>query len=79
MANNKPTNYMCWVFFLDKQRYPIHFPYVKSIYFLHKYLNGQNKSGLIYPYHYINIYHRKSGVFLKRQYYDVHIDDKPAF
>jgi hypothetical protein len=74
MANNTPTNYHCWVFHQDKTRHPLEYRFVKSIYYLHKTLE---KSG--YDYHYINIYVRKTGVYLGRQYFDKSVIDKPLF
>jgi len=72
MANNTPTPYMCWVFHQEKTRHPIRYDFVKSVFWLHKTLEK-----IEFKYHYINIYNRKTGVFISRQYFDVRIIDKP--
>ncbi|MDD5151426.1 MAG: hypothetical protein PHC28_13290 [Flavobacterium sp.] len=74
MANNTPTPYSCWVFHKDKKQHPISYQFVKSIYWLHKLLEKEQ-----YDYHYINIYNRKTGIYLGRQYYDRFIIDKPPY
>jgi hypothetical protein len=74
MANTTPSNYKCVVFLKDKNHHPLIYPFVKSIFYLHKTMLKQN-----IDYHYINVYHRKSGVYLGRQYYDKFIIDKPPF
>lgn len=75
MANNTPTPYRCVVFHKDKERFhPIELGFVKSIYYTHKYLE---KIG--YDYHYINIYNRKTGQYLCRQYFDKFVVDKPPY
>lgn len=63
----------------DKAHYPLIFGFVKSIYYLHNYLGGKNANGQIYDYHYINIYNRKTGVYLGRQYFDKFVVDKPPY
>lgn len=63
----------------DKGRHPLIFNFVKSIYYLHNYLNGKNGNGQIYDYHYINIYNRKTGAYLGRQYFDKFVVDKPPY
>lgn len=74
MANNTPTPYMCWVFHKDKTRHPIQYPFMKSIYYLHKLLEREG-----YDYHYINIYNRKTQKYISRQYFDKFIIDKPLY
>jgi hypothetical protein len=74
MANNTPTPYSCMIFFKDKNQHPLRYEFVKSIYWLHK---TMLKNG--FDYHYINIYNRKTKVYLGRQYYDKFIIDKPPF
>lgn len=74
MANNTPTPYSCWVFHQDKTKHPLKYDFVKSIYWLHKTLE---KMG--FDYHYINIYNRKTGVYLCRQYFDQRVNDKPPY
>lgn len=51
------------------------FQYVKSIYYTHNYL--LRKMG--YDYHYMNVYHRKTRRYLRRQYSNEYIIDKPPF
>jgi hypothetical protein len=65
---------MCWVFHQDKKRHPLQYHFIKSIYYLHKLLEKED-----YKYHYINIYNRKTGVYLCRQYYDQRVIDKPPY
>lgn len=64
MANNTPTPYACYVFHKDKTVTPLKYPFVKSIYRLHLYL----LKNVNYDYDYINVYYRKSGVYISRQY-----------
>lgn len=72
MANNAPTPYRCTAFHKDKTQHPYEYPYVKSIYCIHKDLE---KKG--FDYHYINIYNRKTNAYLGRQYFDKFVIDKP--
>ena len=74
MANTTKTNYSCVIFHKDKNIAPLKFEFVKSIYYLHNYLKRIN-----YDYHYINVYHRKTRTYLKRQYCNEFIVDKPPF
>lgn len=74
MANTSPTPYKCVVFHKDKTQHPLVFEFMKSIYYLHKYLEKHK-----YDYHYINIYNRKTGQYLGRQYFDKFVIDKPAY
>ncbi|GEM_PF-2217674 len=74
MANTTPTPYSCTVFHKDKNVLPIKIEYCKSIFYLHNWLK---KVG--FDYHYINVYHRKTGRYLSRQYYDEFIKDKPLY
>lgn len=74
MANNTVTPYRCMVFHQDKTKHPLEYQFVKSIYYLHKILQKEG-----YNYHYINIYNRKTGLYLGRQYFDKFIIDKPLY
>ena len=74
MANTSPTPYYCVVFHKDKTKHPFIYEFVKSIYWLHKTLE---KNGV--DYWYINIYNRKTRVYLCRQYFDKFIIDKPPY
>lgn len=74
MANNTPTPYSCWVFHKDKLRHPLEYKFMKSIYYLHKLLEKEG-----FDYHYINIYNRKTGQYIGRQYFDKFIIDKPLY
>lgn len=74
MANTTKTNYAVMVFHKDKNVKPLKYPFVKSIYYMHKYMQR-----IGYDYHYMNIYHRKTQKYIARQYYDVFIVDKPVF
>lgn len=74
MANNTPTPYSCMVFHQDKTKHPLRYEFVKSIFWLHKTLQKMD-----YDYWYINIYNRKTGVYLCRQYFDKFIIDKPPY
>lgn len=74
MANNTPTPYSCWVFHKDKKRHPLEYKFMKSIYYLHKLLEKE-----AFDYHYINIYNRKTGQYIGRQYFDKFIIDKPLY
>ena len=74
MANNTPTLYSCWVFHKDKKRHPLEYKFMKSIYYLHKLLEKEG-----FDYHYINIYNRKTGQYIGRQYFDKFIIDKPLY
>lgn len=74
MANTTKTNYSVMVFHKDKGIKPLKFPFVKSIYYMHKYLEKIN-----YDYHYMNIYHRKTNKYLTRQYCNEFVIDKPNF
>lgn len=74
MANNTPTPYSCQVFHKDKNKFPLKYEFIKSIYYLHKLLQKEN-----FDYHYINIYNRKTGQYLGRQYFDAFIIDKPLY
>lgn len=80
MANTTPTPYTCMVFNKDKSIIPLKYPFVKSVYRLHLYLLNVQK----YNYDYINVYNRKTGAYLSRQYqHDKYgnsnfIIDKPA-
>lgn len=62
------------VFHQDKTKHPLEYQFVKSIYYLHKILQKEG-----YNYHYINIYNRKTGLYLGRQYFDKFIIDKPLY
>jgi hypothetical protein len=53
---------------------PIKAPFCKSIFYLH---NWCKKIG--FDYHYINIYNRKTGNYISRQYCNVYITDKPLY
>ena len=79
MANTSPSPYRVVAFLNDKTHHPLEFPFVKSIFYLHKYLNGANPKGKNYDYHYMNIYNRKTGRYLGRQYFDNYIIDKPNY
>lgn len=74
MANQTPTPYSITVFHKDKNRTPLKLPFVKSIYYVHKWLE---KIG--FDYHYINIYNRKTGYYLHRQYCNERVLDKPPY
>jgi hypothetical protein len=74
MANNTPTPYSCTVFHKDKNVHPIKVEFCKSIFYLHNWLKN-NK----FDYHYINVYNRKTGVYLRRQYYNEFVVDKPLY
>jgi hypothetical protein len=74
MANNTPTPYSCMIFHKDKTKHPLRYEFVKSIFWLHKTLE---KMG--FDYHYINIYNRKTGIYLCRQYFDKFVVDKPPY
>jgi hypothetical protein len=74
MANNTPTPYSCMIFHKDKTIHPLRYEFVKSIFWLHKTLE---KMG--FDYHYINIYNRKTGVYLCRQYFEKFVVDKPPY
>ncbi|WP_026713653.1 hypothetical protein [Flavobacterium daejeonense] len=75
MANNTPTPYRVVIFHKDKQNYhPIELQFVKSIFYTHNYCK---KIG--YDYHYMNIYNRKTGKYLGRQYFDKYVIDKPPY
>lgn len=67
-----PSDYSCIIFFKDRQ--PIKIPYVNGVYYLHTWLL---RKGL--NYHYINIYHRKTGRYISRQYVDEKIINRPYF
>lgn len=75
MANTTPSNYSVVIFHKDKSVPPLMFQYVKSIYYTHNYL--LRKMG--YDYHYMNVYHRKTRRYLRRQYSNEYIIDKPPF
>ena len=64
MANNTPTPYKCYVFHKDKSVTPLKYPFVKSVYRLHLWVLNNER----YDYDYINVYNRKTGVYLCRQY-----------
>lgn len=72
--NTTPTNYAVVVFHKDKNVAPISFPFVKSVYYIHR-----RVLQLGYDYHYMNVYHRKTRQYLRRQYCNEWIVDKPAF
>jgi hypothetical protein len=74
MPNNTPTNYAVVVFNKDPNIPPISYPFVKSIYYIHKLLLKEN-----YNYWYMNVYIRKTRVYIGRQYCDTHIVDKPFY
>lgn len=74
MANTTKTNYSVMVFHKDRNVTPLKFPFVKSIYYMHKYLQR-----IGYDYYYMNIYHRKTNKYLSRQYYNNFVVDKPVF
>lgn len=63
------------VFHRDKDVKPLKYPFVKSIFYMHNYI----KKNVGYDYWYMNIYNRKTGVYLKRQYSDEFIVDKPPY
>lgn len=74
MANTSPTPYSCTCFNKDKSIEPIKVEFCKSIYYLHKWLEK-----IRFDYHYINIYNRKTGKYLRRQYFDEFVVDKPLY
>lgn len=80
MANNTPSPYMVMVFHCEKDMKPLKYPYVKSIYYLVKWVLNKEQ----YNYLYMNIYNRKTGKYLCRHYrYDEKgnlnfINDKPT-
>lgn len=74
MPNTTKTNYSVVVFHKDKNIVPLKFPFVKSIYYMHKYLQK-----IDYDYYYMNIYVRKTQKYIARQYFDNFIVDKPIF
>lgn len=55
---------MCLVFNYDKNLPPLKYPFVKSIFYLSKYIIEREN----YNYSYINIYNRKSGSYHSRHY-----------
>jgi len=72
------TPYSVVIFHKDSSIAPIKFPFVQSIFYTHNYLRGRNKRGFLYDYWYMNIYNRKTGAYIRRQYHDDFIVDKPA-
>jgi hypothetical protein len=74
MSNSSKTNYSVMVFHKDKNIKPLKYPFVKSIFYTHKYLQN-----IGFDYAYMNIYHRKTQKYLGRQYSNNFIIDKPVF
>ena len=74
MANTSPTPYSCTVFNKDKTVEPIKIGFCKSIFYLHNWLLNNR-----FDYHYINIYNRKTKQFIRRQYCNDFIVDKPPY
>lgn len=79
MANTTKTPYAVVIFHRDRGVPPIKFHYVKSIYYTHKWVLGGNSKGWVYDYWYMNIYNRKTGQYLGRQYSDNFVIDKPPY
>jgi hypothetical protein len=59
---------------LIQVRHPLEYKFMKSIYYLHKLLEKEG-----YDYYYINVYNRKTGHYLGRQYFDKFLIDKPLY
>lgn len=74
MSNTSPTPYSVTIFNKDKLVFPIKIEFVKSIFYTHKWCQK-----IKYDYHYINIYNRKTGKYISRQYYNDFIIDKPIY
>lgn len=74
MANTTPTPYSCTIFNKDKSIMPIKIEFCKSIYYLHNWCKNVG-----FDYHYINIYNRKTGNYISRQYCNDYIIDKPLY
>ena len=72
--NYVKSNYSVIVFNKNPNVKPLKFEFVKSIYYMHKYLERME-----YDYFYMNVYVRKTGQYLGRQYFDRFIIDKPEF
>jgi hypothetical protein len=72
MANWSPTPYSVIVFNKDKAIQPIKLRFVKGIYYVHNWLIKVK-----YDYHYMNIYERKTGRYISRQYCNEYVIDKP--
>lgn len=73
----KKSPYSVVIFHKDRSIKPIKYPFVSSIYYVHRYLLGQNVKGWVYDYWYMNVYNRKTGQYLRRQYANEYIVDKP--
>jgi hypothetical protein len=74
MANTTPTPYSCTIFNKDKSIRPIKIEFCKSIFYLHNWCKNVG-----FDYHYINIYNRKTGNYISRQYCNDYIIDKPLY
>lgn len=75
MANTTPTPYSCTAFNKDKNIKPIKIEFCKSIFYLHNWL----LKDIGFDYHYINIYNRKTGNYISRQYCNDFVIDKPLY